>query len=122
MIENVKVVVLPEAKEEAYNMGYDEFSGIEADNPEDTDLAPFRDSARYCNHILPRLRAMSGFFDRGHGTYQEGGKVVVVDYPGDRPMGGEITETRYVLDEIIEAWDTGAYDALDGYDRYTRFE
>lgn len=122
MTDNIKVVVIPETLEEAYRMGYNEFEDMENPEGEDFDIAPFHDSARYCNHILPKLRCMAGYRDNGHGTYQENGKVVTVEAPKDRPMNGHETEAHRIFDEIVEAWHNGAYDGIDGEDYGTTLE
>lgn len=115
MTEKVNVVVIPEAKEDAYNMGYERFKG--SDDAENPDLSYFKDSAAFANHTLPNLRAMSGYNDRGIGTFTENVKVVTVENPEDRPMQGQLTESHYVFEELTEMWDNGAYDALTGESR-----
>lgn len=122
MTENIKVVVIPEAKEEAYNMGYDRFQGIPEEEVYGENLSHFKEYATFCNSIHPGIRAMSGYSDSGHGTYTINGQVVTVEYPEDRPMDGEITEATYVEQELMEAFDCGAYDAMDGKDRYERLD
>jgi len=127
MSENidVKVIVLPEAKEEAYRMGFDRFKDHkqevdslieqgEMSEEERHDMSGFHQSATYANHVLLDLRAMAGFRDSGYGTYQIDGKVVTVEFPEDRPMDGEITESHYIFDELIDTWHNGVYDALEG--------
>jgi len=116
MNKDTKVVVLPEAIESAYSDGYSRFE----DSPEEMDprdIEAFHDSATYANHVLPDLRAAAGYRDSGHGTYQKNGKVVIVEYPEDRPMNGELTEAKYVFEQLSEAWHNGAYAAIDGRDK-----
>ena len=80
------------------------------------DLAPFRESAAYANHVLPTLRAAAGFSDAGQGTYQETRQVAAVTpgCEGDRPADARLTTSDRLLDVLVDAWDRGAHDAVDG--------
>jgi len=81
---------------EAYDMGYNEFSGADPMPPSEFDLSPFYSSARYANIIVPTIREMAGYEDSGHGTWQQ--------------LTGEAQETApYVLDELVDAFSHGMY-------------
>ena len=117
MSETIAVVKPYYLLEEAYQMGHDEFQPM--DPPEDEDdlnLAPFHDSARYANHILPDLRAMAGFDDSGHGTYQTNRRVAAIK-PGceeDEPAEADLLDASDVFDRLVSAWNTGALDGWEG--------
>lgn len=111
------VVVLPEAVEEAYRMGYGRF----VDAPQDAhgrDLSHYKESARYINHVAPKLRSMAGHADSGMGTYTDTRQVALVEYPDDRPMEAELSDSRTVYRMLVDAWDRGAYDALDDNEQH----
>jgi len=62
------------AKKAAYRLGWEDAKVIEdtvnphSDPPEC--MEPPTDSARWANITAPRLRAIAGYLDEGHGTYQ----------------------------------------------------
>lgn len=119
MTEDIAVVKPHYLKEEAYNMGFERFEGMELEDDEEFDLAPFRDSATYANHVLPSLRAMAGFADGGKGTHTIHRQVAAVK-PGceeDEPAEAQLTDARFIFEELVEAWDCGAYDAVEGNGR-----
>lgn len=117
------VVKVAYAEEEAYSMGFDRFdqSLPDIDSNEDKRMAVdhFQETAQYANVVAPRLRAISGFDDGGHGTYQMNREVAEVK-PGceeDEPAPARITDARTIFNEVvIDAWHRGANDALDGRD------
>lgn len=107
------------ATEEAYNMGFDRFETLAAEETEDFDLSHFKETATWANTVAPRLRAMAGFADTGPGTYTLGRTVAAV-VPGceeDEPADAEITHTDHVFRELVEAFDRGAYDAAEGREK-----
>lgn len=117
MTETVTIVDATRAKVEAYQMGHGRFSDLSGEEAEGFDLAPFKDSATWANHVAPQLRAMAGFADGGHGTYQQDRQVVAVtpQTEGDQPRDGELMESaRYIHDELVQAFDMGAYDGVEG--------
>ena len=103
--------------EEAYRMGHSEFEPLdEPPEDDDMDLAPFKDGARWCNHILSTLRAMAGYADGGHGTYQEHRQVAAI-HPGaeeDEPAEADLIDAHTLFTELVDAWDTGALDGWEG--------
>lgn len=119
MTDNIAVVKPYYLKEEAYRMGHSEFEDTDLGPDADPDLSGFTDSARYANHVLPDLRAMSGFEDNKGGTYTVNRRVAAIK-PGceeDEPAEAELTEAQYVFEELVSAWRMGAYDGMeDTYD------
>jgi hypothetical protein len=111
---------------EAYDMGYDRFEGsVPEDDPNPSErvstftpserISMFTESATYTNSIKPKLRALSGYVDSGTGTYTVPRSVVVVppESEDDRPMNGKNVDIAYACDRIVEAWRSGALDAID---------
>lgn len=117
---NVAVVKPYYAIEEAYTNGYDRFH--EADLPEDEEptLDHFYGTAAHANIVLPNLRSMAGYDDTGPGTYTVDRKVAAIE-PGceeDDQAPAELVSASTVFDTLFQAWQLGAYDALNGDDRY----
>lgn len=118
---DMAVVVLSDALQDAYDMGYSEFADVPSEEYTSREeiyrgLDGFRQYARYSNHVLPHLRALAGYGDGGHGTYQVSRPVAVV-HPADlddRPIEAEEAQPRHLLRQITEAWDMGAVDAMKG--------
>jgi hypothetical protein len=114
--ETIPVVVEPEAKEEAYRMGYERFT-YEPNEPTDEHwFGHYTESAEWANSKLPQLRAMAGAKDHGYGTYAEHRDIVVVEYPDDRPMAGTQTNSKYVFGELVDQFRNGAYDKIEGHE------
>lgn len=113
----VAVVRLAYRIEEAYSMGHDEFSEVEADSAEDVEFSYFTDSARWANVVLPRLRAMSGYGHRGRGSSHTVQRQVAVIHSGceeDEPAEADLRECFRILDAMIDAYRMGAIDAAVG--------
>jgi len=121
MAQTIPVVNIDAAEEEAYEMGYDKFTGVAADVEGDFDLEHFRDSADYANNVLPSLRALAGHGDTGPGTYTVDREVAVIEYHQveDLPAEGERAEAHHLLTELLEMWERGAYDAGEGREKYS---
>lgn len=118
-----KVVVEPEAKERAYRMGYDRFTHEPNEPIDDMWFSHYTESAEWAHTKLPQLRCMAGYEDTmGKGTYQGSQDIVVVEYPEDRPMDGEIVESHYLFQELVEHFRMGAYDKIHGNDQYENLE
>jgi len=104
-----------ETRREAYRMGYsdsielttDEIRDMTEDHerPEQSlheNFHYYTSGARWCNTVLPKLRAMAGYDDPGgRGTYTDGG----------------VAEIRR-LDEIVESYRDGWIDKSLGYDEF----
>ena len=111
----IPVVVEPEAKEEAYRMGYKRFH--ERPDGEDRDeywFSHYAESAEWADNKLPKLRAMAGAKDRGHGTYTEHRDIVVVQEPDDRPMVGIEWNSSRLFEELVDQFRNGAHDKVEG--------
>jgi len=118
----IPVIVEPEAKENAYNMGFNRFN-----EPQDKEIGKewfshYTETAEWANSKLPDLRCMAGADDSGHGTYTQHREIVVVEYPDDRPMSGEKTNSQYLFDELVEQFRNGAYDKIEGNEQYESLE
>jgi len=105
--------------EEAYRMGHSRFEDAEVPEDDDTDphesLSYFKEYAKWTNSIAPRLRAMAGYADSGHGTYQQGRDVAAIK-PGceeDEPAEADLLAAGNLYGTLVEAWDMGA---IDGYE------
>jgi hypothetical protein len=116
--------VIPEddVLDAAYRMGYQRFEDADSIEEEGGDpleaLSHFKEMATYCNSIAPRLRALAGYVDSGPGTYTVERDVVVV--PGhaqdDVPRDGKHMGLTWVHEKVVDAFDRGALDALEGRD------
>jgi len=111
----IPVVVEPEAKEEAYRMGYERFE----ERPEDEEVDGhwfdhYTESAEWANRKLPTLRAMAGAKDTAHGTYTEHRDIVVVQNPDDRPMQGTEYDSHHLHSELVKHYKNGAHDKVEG--------
>jgi len=113
---DIAVVKQAYVLEEAYEMGHSEFSPLDPPEDAEMDLAPFKDGARWCNSLLPTLRAVAGFADSGHGTFQEHRQVALV-HPGcevDEPAEADLVDAHIVYQALVSAYDMGAYDGWEG--------
>lgn len=115
---DVAVVKPHYAIEEAYNMGYKRFEGA-YDETGEFDFSGFTDSAEYANSVLPDLRAMAGFADHGHGTYQERRRVAAT-HPGceeDEPAEADLMDAGALHSELADAYRKGAVDGAAGWEK-----
>lgn len=103
----------------AYRDGYDEFEGFAEGSGEDFDFGHFTETARWANNIAPSLRALSGYSDGGHGTYQIEGDVAVLDAADadDVPADADVMRSSEVYDRVVDAYREGAHDAVSGSER-----
>jgi len=105
--------------EEAYRMGHSRFEDAEVPEDGDTDLyeslSYFKEYAQWSNSIAPKLRAMAGYADAGHGTYRERRQVAAIHQgcEEDEPAEADLMPVRDLYDILVDAWETGA---LDGYE------
>lgn len=114
---SINVVVADRAEEQAYELGYERFEAFEnsADEQTELDLSAFTSSSEYANEVLPALRALAGRDDAGHGTYQVGGEIVIVDAANleDDPITGDRRTTEEYVSVLVDRWHDGARDAFD---------
>lgn len=115
MSDTIPVVREAHAKDEARAMGRRRFEDIEVDSRDEFDLQPFMDSASYSNHVLPTLRCMAGYGDRGTGTYTVVREVALIPdgAEDDSPAEATVIESTWLLSELTQAWIDGAYAAVD---------
>ncbi len=114
MTEKIAVIKPYYLKEEAYKMGHDRFKDVEADI-EEFELSHFKETATWANNVAPKLRAMAGFDDSGPGTYTVHRRVAAIE-PGceeDEPAEAELTDPHDIHEELVRAFDMGAYDAVE---------
>ena len=102
--------------EEAYSMGHEEFSHLEADSAEEVDFSEFTGGARWANVIAPRLRAMAGAADPGgKGTYTAHREVAAI-LPGceeDEPPEADMVSSQRLYEALVDAYRTGALDSVE---------
>lgn len=118
MTDTIPVVKEATLLDEAYNMGFRRFDGAESSDPES--LSHFKESAQFINSVAPSIRAMCGFSDSKGGTYQvrpDKMAVIPVGSGDDEPATAELIEPQYVHDAAMDAFDAGAYDAIEGNER-----
>ena len=119
MSETISVVRPAYALEEAYRMGHDEFSDLRGEETENFEFRYFTDTARWANHILPKLRAMAGYADTAGGTYTDERRIAAI-HPGceeDTPAEARLIDGHHLFRSLVDAYRTGAYDAVeDTYD------
>lgn len=93
------------AKAGAERMGREAFEGIETGRYDD--ITP-TDHGRWDTHLLPEIRKLAGHKDRlKGGAYAEPREVFVIEHKNDQE--GEIVESQFLVDELIEAFEAGAY-------------
>ena len=124
--DDAPVVNLDKQAEEAYRMGYSAFAGFDSGLEDDRDdeevsanLSYFKEGARWANTINPELRCMAGSADpTGMGTWTGERPVVVLraHEVDDEPAPGTLVDSRHIVDVLIDWWDRGAYDAMEGED------
>lgn len=118
VVVRVKVIDEWRAKEEAYSDAYYRFSQGEEVSEEDFQFSHFTESATWANTVAPRLRSMAGYDDEGYGTYQTPVPIVLVSEPDDDPATGQLLEEPWhFLDELVESYQSGAFDAATGKER-----
>lgn len=123
--DDAPVIDLDKAAADAYRMGYRRFADFadgltqEEQDEHPPDTSHFKESATWANHTNPRLRCMAGFADpSGMGTWT-GRRLVVVlraHEIDDEPAPGSVVESPHIADLLVDWWDRGAYDALEGAD------
>jgi len=124
MSQTIPVFKIDDAKEKAYDDGFEKFVAVPIDEPGEFDLEGFRSSAYYANNVLPNLRALAGHEDNGHGTYTGDRDVAVIEshQEDDVPAKADRVMASDLMDEILRAWDRGVYDAANGEDRYATLD
>jgi hypothetical protein len=119
MTDEIAVVKPHYLIEEAYSQGYERFHPTDLPHGTERSLDPFYDTAEYSNRVLPGLRAMAGYEDRGHGTYTIERDVAAIS-PGceeDEPADALLVSCAEVYEALTDAWSGGAWDAMGGAER-----
>lgn len=119
MTDKIAVVKPAYAEEEAYELGYKRFEGLDADERGDFDLSHFKESAEWANSVAPKLRAKAGFGDSGTGTYRRGRQVAAI-MPGceeDEPAVAQVLDASFLFNDLVDAFDKGARDAAHGREK-----
>jgi len=86
-----------EAQNKAHSMGERESEG----DTRPSDLSHYKESARWCNIISPKLKALAG------GEF-DGDKVVTLEDTDDMPMRGRVVSQTLLYEELVQAFDAGA--------------
>ena len=101
---------------EAYDMGHNEFSDVDASDAEEIQFSHFTESARWANVIAPKLRAMAGARDpTGKGTYTQHREVAAI-HAGceeDEPAEADLVGSEMLYEALVDAYKTGALDAVE---------
>jgi len=115
MTQDIVVVEEARSKDEAEAMGFRRFEGMEIPAPHVDPVEPFHDSAQWANHVLPTLRCMAGYRDSGHGTWQIGGGIALIEdgEESDQPADAVKMQAGNYLGELVDAWHQGAYRAVE---------
>lgn len=117
MSDTIPVVELAEVLSQAKRLGWSEFP--ETSEPSDEyPLSNFRETSNWANRLAPRLRALAGYGDAGHGTFQVHRDVAVI-MEGDEddvPAEATVMSTSMLYEDIVDAFDEGARAAMDGED------
>jgi hypothetical protein len=123
--DDAPVIDLDSAAADAYRMGYRRFADFgdglteEEQNEHPPTTSHVKESATWANSTHPRLRCMAGASDpTGKGTWTGHRPVVVLraHEVDDEPAPGTVADSRHIADLLVDWWDRGAYDAMEGAD------
>jgi len=114
MTENITVVCEVDAKDEARSMGYRRYADMPAADIVAAWPLEYASHGSWDSHILPTLRCLAGYGDRGYGTYQERQDVALIQdgNESDMPADAMILDSGHLLDDIIVSWQDGAHTAV----------
>jgi len=114
MTEEITVVCECDAKDKAEGMGYRRYADMPAADIAEAWPIYYTEHGSWDRHILPTLRCLAGYDDRGHGTYQYRQDVALVQDgdESDMPADAIILDSAYLLDDIIASWQDGAHTAV----------
>lgn len=111
----IPIVRIEKAEQDAYMLGYGKFHDMPPSTAEKFELEHYHSTSDYSHNVMPVLRQLAGFEDRhGTGTFQGERRVVVVE-PEDRDesiIDADVVYSRYLLDELIGAFERGVFDAI----------
>lgn len=107
--DSVTVVSEREAREAAFNVGYDE--GVEGLEQQPTDLSAYRSGAHYINTVLPNLRGIAGFRQTDGPMRDEIQTVVYIpnENEDDEPVkeGRRVDSSDILHDVVLDAFEKG---------------
>jgi hypothetical protein len=114
MTEEITVVCECDAKDEAEGMGYRRYADMPAADIVAAWPIYYTDHGSWDRHIEPTLRCIAGYGDRGHGTYHERQDIALIrdGDESDHPADALLINSAELLDEIIDAWQNGAHQAV----------
>jgi len=114
MTEDITVVCECDVLDEARSMGYRRYADMAAEEIIATWPVHYTKHGSWDSHILPTLRCLAGYGDRGHGTYQERQDVALIQDgdEADMPADAIILDSGHLLDDIIVSWQDGAHTAV----------
>jgi hypothetical protein len=114
MTEDITVVCECDAKDEARSMGYRRYADMDAAMIIESWPVHYTKHGSWDSHILPTLRCLAGYGDRGYGTYQERQDVALIQdgNESDMPADAIILDSGHLLDDIIVSWQDGAHTAV----------
>ena len=114
MTEDITVVCECDVLDEARSMGYRRYADMPAADIVAAWPLEYASHGSWDSHILPTLRCLAGYGDRGHGTYQERQDVALIQDgdEADMPADAIILDSGHLLDDIIVSWQDGAHTAV----------
>jgi len=114
MTEDITVVCECDAKDEARSMGYRRYADMPAADIVASWPLEYASHGSWDTHILPTLRCLSGYDDAGYGTYQQRQDVALIEDgdEADMPTDAVVLSSSWVLDELVDAWYSGAHQAV----------
>jgi hypothetical protein len=114
MSDTITVVCEVDAHDEAYSMGYRRYADMTAGEIVASWPIEYTTHGSWDSHIEPTLCCLSGYGDRGHGTYQERQDVALIRDGDERHMPADavVLDSAAVLDPIVDAWTSGAHQAV----------
>ena len=114
MTEDITVVCECDVLDEARSMGYRRYADMPAADIVAAWPLEYASHGSWDSHILPTLRCLAGYGDRGYGTYQERQDVALIQDgdEADMPADAIILDSGHLLDDIIVSWQDGAHTAV----------
>jgi hypothetical protein len=111
MSDTIPVVRESYARDTAEQRGYNKFADMDETQVVNADPTMITDSAWWANHELPRLRAMAGADDHGHGTYTDHQDIALIPVgdEDDRPAEAELLRAQQFSRHVFQAYRDQAY-------------
>jgi hypothetical protein len=114
MSDTITVVCEVDAHDEAHSMGYRRFADMTAADIVEAWPLEYASHGSWDTHILPTLRCLAGYGDAGYGTYQQRQEVALIrdGDESDHPADALLVDSMQLIDEITDAWYSGAHQAV----------